>query len=284
MPQVSDEPILEIRDYYSGLGNADLLHRPYLTLPGHYRLMGYMVARKAIPEGLIQEANIADMKSKFISCPEVHQVFNDGPVEEVVAELPRRLQLVTKDNRVYNAEMFSEAQKALLRFCEAKVKKLAAKLLGEEEEELKTIESVLFSEDNLDEPQDPHRDLPRLYAKSSVCAFLCIEEGSTFLMARSTHKENKKDKTRRLMGRYKIAVGDILFFHPRLIHAGDSYVQSNIRLHYYVMPKGSRWKINETYLVTEQEKELVSSSLRQHSRNRAAVKSRRIRAKPLELK
>jgi hypothetical protein len=243
-----------------------------------------MVAREAVPMQLIREANIADMKLKFMACPQIRQVFNDGPVEEADDEIPRRLQLVTKDNKVYNADMFRDAQRTLLRFCEEKVKKLAAKLLGEEEEELKTIESVLFSEDNLDEPQDPHRDLPRLYAKSSVCAFLCIEEGSTFLMAQSTHKENKKDKTRRLMGRYKIAVGDILFFHPRLIHAGDSYVQSNIRLHYYVMPKGSRWKINETYLVTEQEKELVSSSLRQHSRNRAAVKSRRIRAKPLELK
>jgi len=242
-----------------------------------------MVARKAIPEELIEEANIADMKLKFMACPQIHQVFNDGPVEEADDRVPRRLQLVTKDNRVYNANIFSEAQKALLRFCDEKVKKLAAKLLGEEEENLKTIESVLFSEDNLNDPQDPHRDLPKRYAGSSVCAFLCIEEGSTFLMARETHEEAMKIMIRRYMGRYKIRVGDILFFHPRLIHAGDSYARSNIRLHYYVMPKRSRWKINETYLLTEREKRLVSSNLRQRTRNRAAVRSRRMRVKPLQL-
>jgi ectoine hydroxylase-related dioxygenase (phytanoyl-CoA dioxygenase family) len=276
------EPTLDIRDYYGGLGKANLLHRDYVTEPGQYKREGYMVAREAVPMQLIREANIADMKLKFMACPQIRQVFNDGPVEEADDEIPRRLQLVTKDNKVYNADMFSDAQKALLRFCEEKVRKLAAKLLGQEERKMKTIESVLFSEDDLSDPQDPHRDLPKRYADSSVCAFLCIEPGSTFLMARATHKENEKKVTRRYMSRYRIHVGDILFFHPRLIHAGDSYARSNMRLHYYVMPNSSRWKINETYLLTEREKELVSSNLHHFTRNRAAVKAKRIVIRPLQ--
>jgi hypothetical protein len=241
-----------------------------------------MVSRGAIPLALIREANIMNMKSNFMTCPAVHQVFKDGPVEEINEELPRRLQLVTKEYNSYNASMFNESPRSLLNFCEAKVKKLAAELLGQEEGNMKTVESVLYSEDNLADPQDPHRDLPKRYADSSVCAFLCIEKGSTFLMARETHKENEKKVIRRYMGRYQIGVGDILFFHPRLIHAGDSYVKSNMRLHYYIMPKGSRWKVNETYLLTEREKVLVSSSLRQRTLNQAAVKAKRIVIRPLQ--
>jgi len=103
-------------------------------------------------------------------------------------------------------------------------------------------------------------------------------------MARETHKESEKKVIRRYMGRYHIGVGDILFFHPRLIHAGDSYAKSNMLLHYHIMPKSSRWKVYETYLLTEREKVLVSSSLRQRTRNQAAVKSRSIRVRPVEMR
>jgi len=47
---------------------------------------------------------------------------------------------------------------------------------------------------------------------------------------------------------YQLNVGDILIFHPNLIHAGDRYKLSNMRVHYYVIPKSSKWKLNLTYL------------------------------------
>ena len=40
-----------------------------------------------------------------------------------------------------------------------------------------------------------------------------------------------------------------MFFHPSCIHAGDSYVNSNIRLHYYAFKAGTEWKEDSAYSV-----------------------------------
>ena len=54
---------------------------------------------------------------------------------------------------------------------------------------------------------------------------------------------------RRIGRRYGIFAGDALFFHPSCIHAGDSYVNSNIRLHYYAFKAGTEWKEDSAYSV-----------------------------------
>ena len=47
--------------------------------------------------------------------------------------------------------------------------------------------------------------------------------------------------------RYGLAVGDALFLQPLCMHAGDSYITSNIRVHYYAFKAGTKWKPGITY-------------------------------------
>ena len=50
----------------------------------------------------------------------------------------------------------------------------------------------------------------------------------------SHHPEDAGRRDRFRPVRVGFEVGDVMFFHPRLIHLGDRYVSANIRLHYYV--------------------------------------------------
>jgi len=280
---MSSEKVLGVQEYYQNLGEAQLLHRKYLSEPRCYFYRGYMVAFRAIPAEIISAAKIANMKQRFIDYPGIEKVFNDRPVtntrfrQKAKAEA-RRLQLVTKEYNLYQNGIFSDDQKALLQYCENKVKELSGALLRKPIAQLETVESVLYSEAGLSKPQDPHRDLPREFSRTAVCAFVCIEEGTSILLTQMTHHEDRESsRIRRFINRFQLSVGDILLFHPRLIHAGDSYVHSNIRLHYYVLPLGSGWKVNETHLLTNKEKSLVCASLNNLRRNLASINECRLK-------
>jgi len=63
-----------------------------------------------------------------------------------------------------------------------------------------------------------------------------------------------------IISRSALSKGDILFFHPCLIHAGDAYRNSNLRLHYYVFIKSAEWDINQAYLLDNKDEEMLRSS------------------------
>ena len=44
-----------------------------------------------------------------------------------------------------------------------------------------------------------------------------------------------------------LLAGDALFFYPSCIYAGDSYVKSNICLHYYAFKAGTEWEMDIAY-------------------------------------
>jgi ectoine hydroxylase-related dioxygenase (phytanoyl-CoA dioxygenase family) len=92
-----------------------------------------------------------------------------------------------------------------------------------------------------------------------VLCLLALEADTTILLTRKTHVKGF-DKQNYAVGRYELSVGDILLFHPLLIHAGDAYHNSNLRLHYYVFRENTNWQINRTYLLNKKQMAMLRAS------------------------
>ena len=100
---------------------------------------------------------------------------------------------------------------------------------------------------NSEVQQTLHPDLPKEYASKAVLAFVSLEDNTTLIICSGSHKRPELEHHTRITGRYGLAAGSALFFHPLLVHAGDSYVKSNIRIHYYAFLEGTEWKVNSRY-------------------------------------
>jgi len=104
--------------------------------------------------------------------------------------------------------------------------------------------SILYSPANSKVTQLPHRDLEIVEDTEKTFLIFGALQDNTFLHVylRSHLKldENqKKDKRRKNFPRKLLLNrGEVLKFHPALIHAGSSYLQANVRLHYYILPNG----------------------------------------------
>jgi len=221
-----------------------------MKFPHYYRNHGFMVHIKAIPPELILAADIPQMKSIFKRV-KAAIVFNAKPVEKIDPKKAERKQLVTKHYDLINRERFTEEQKGLLTYCEATVKEFIEKLLPAVEE-FKMIESVLHSRSNSKERQQLHADLGDELKDSAALALVALEDNTGFIMCRGSHLDSTKidDLGVSCLPRvYKMNMGDVLIFHPNLIHAGDRYTQSNLRLHYYAIDKKKEYQLNLTFPV-----------------------------------
>jgi len=108
-------------------------------------------------------------------------------------------------------------------------------------EEMEFLPSLLYSPgSDEDIIQLPHNDLPP--AMQDPRAFLllvALMDNTSILLLHRSHRETAAcgDFSRLTPVRILLSKGDVVMFHPRLVHAGDIYRQENIRLHYYVLPK-----------------------------------------------
>jgi ectoine hydroxylase-related dioxygenase (phytanoyl-CoA dioxygenase family) len=213
----------------------------------HYTQHGFMVRFKAIPEKLICDANIADMKTRFLSSNN-HKVFNEQDVSQISETAAERRQLVTKHYSKVSRRGFSDKQKKLLRTCEGAVVEIVKELLPDVSA-FKTIESVLYSRAGSKERQKPHVDLPETLNDCAALALIAFESNTTFIMFRGSHNMDDVVNRGHFPRIYGLGIGDILIFHPNLIHAGDRFSVSNLRLHYYVIDKTKNYTLNLTYSV-----------------------------------
>jgi hypothetical protein len=227
------------------LEHVTMLNDPFMQYKSYYQRHGFMVHLNAIDKNLIAEAKIPDMKKRFEKAHNL-VVFNQKESNEIPVEKAERFQIVTKHYKRVNRAIFSEDQKLLLKTCEAITVNIVKQLIDEVDNFI-TIESVLYSKKGSKERQKPHMDLPVELNATAALAIVCLERNTRFIMLRGSHKgvgEVGKNNFPRV---YQLNIGDILIFHPNLIHAGDRYKISNMRIHYYVIPKASKWKLNLTY-------------------------------------
>jgi len=241
----SEDSEAAVQDVINSLRHSLLLNDKNMTYVSYYRRHGFMVRFGAISKKIIRSAIIGDMKNRFKN---VHNniVFNQKDSEKISRLDAERFQIITKEYDSLNRSAFSSDQAELLRLCDSTTVKIAKEILGDEYS-LKIIESVLYSTDNAKLRQRPHVDLPARLGEKGVLAFVCLQAGTRIIIFRGTHKDLGSIGTENFPRLYQLNVGDILFFHPNLIHAGDRYTRANIRVHYYVLPKRCNWKTDTTY-------------------------------------
>jgi ectoine hydroxylase-related dioxygenase (phytanoyl-CoA dioxygenase family) len=221
------------------------LKNPRMQCPYYYHQHGFMVKFRVISEARIAEANISTMKNRFLAAKNLI-VFNSKDVDEIEPDDAERRQLVTKYYDSVSRGVFTKKQQSLLKFCERSVVKIVKELLPAVNK-FKTIESVLHSRDESKERQKLHHDLPTELDDSSALALVAFEPNTTFIMLKGSHTGVGvvgEDSYPRVYG---LGVGDILIFHPALVHAGDRYSVSNLRAHYYVIDETKDYKLNLTY-------------------------------------
>jgi len=227
------------------LKHVTMLNDPRMQHLNYYERHGFMVRFKAIDQNLITQANIRDMKKRFEKSENLI-VFNQKESDEIPREDAERFQIVSKHYNKMNRKIFSPDQKLLLQICEATTVNIAKQLVGGDIT-FKTIESVLYSIKGSKERQKPHMDLPTELGPTAALAIICLEPNTKFIMLRGSHRGVGEVGINNFPRIYQLSVGDILFFHPNLIHAGDRYKSSNMRIHYYVVPESSNWELNLTY-------------------------------------
>ena len=83
--------------------------------------------------------------------------------------------------------IFSIDQKILLKTCEAITLDIVKQLIRDENN-FKTIESVLYSKKGSKERQKAHIDLPDELNSTAALAIVCLEPNTRFIMLRGSHK------------------------------------------------------------------------------------------------
>lgn len=220
------------------------------SFPSNYSNFGFMVKYKVIPKKLINDADIAGMKALFEKAsPNI--VFNSMDIGQIRPEDAERFQIVSKEYQKIQRGAFTIAQKLLLETCENAVVGIVGKLLPHINK-FKTVESVLFSRDHSQERQKLHADLDDALANSGALAIVALEPHTTFIICRKSHKSPEvleTDNVRCFPRVYELGIGDILIFHPNLVHAGDKYTKSNLRVHYYVLDHLADYQLDVSYHV-----------------------------------
>ena len=98
-------------------------------------------------------------------------------------------------------------------------------------------ETLLFSRDGSETIQDPHADLEPTYSNTAILAFVVLEPGTTLFVYPGTDRIDTCGRTQYLPQHILFDVGDIFLFHPSLLHCGDRYAESNLRLHYSIFSR-----------------------------------------------
>jgi len=263
MPRAEKIGKLTLRQTVDNLGDPFLLQGQHLESCARYWKHGYMVKFGAISKDRIAAAHIADMKYRFQNSKRKTRVFNEDPSDAADFSANSRQQIVTKEYYEDQRNFLNDEQREFLSYCEDTVKTLADEVLKLRDPEnrigLKVVESLLYSPSMNQDIQIPHRDLPARYEDKAVLCLLALETDTTILLTRRTHIKGF-DKQNYAVGRYELSVGDVLLFHPLLIHAGDAYHNSNLRLHYYVFRENTNWQINRTYLLNKKQIEMLRAS------------------------
>jgi ectoine hydroxylase-related dioxygenase (phytanoyl-CoA dioxygenase family) len=216
-----------------------------------FRTFGFMVVKDFVDKSLIHSARLESMKQRFLDHPKIRNISNNKGSRRRSEGIGQRLQIITKTKDAEDHEAlryFSRAQKNLFNACREKITQHAQMLL-DTDEDIDLVETILLSLDNSTVRQTPHPDLEPTYNSKAVLAFVSLEDHTTLVIYPRSHDWKENPDYRRIGRRYGIFAGDALFFHPSCIHAGDSYVNSNIRLHYYAFKAGTEWKEDSAYSV-----------------------------------
>ena len=241
--------IIQLQRSVDDLGPPVLLDGRSYNLPCNLKRFGFMVIPNFIDVEMIRAADMSTMKKNFLQNPKLRYVFNDKTRPKESSGTGQRLQIITRTQEAEDPTAlttFSQEQRLLLSRCQELVKLKAQELLNTTQA-IELVESILLSKSKSRVRQELHPDLDQGYVSKAVLAFISFEDHTTLIICPRSHNQTDVAQHDRETSRYGLAAGSALFFHPLLVHAGDSYLKSNIRLHYYAFIKGTKWKPDSRY-------------------------------------
>ena len=249
-------PRSDTRSFYEL--NGFTLHRGF---PG-----GYPFHQQPAEIALVQR-----LKREFQET-DYEVVFNTGRADRARNQRRQLLTKILEDD--YRRDYFDREIDTFLFNTEYRVIQFAQRFLPPDHEIL-TTETLLFSVDGADVIQDPHCDLGARHVGKAVLAFVAIEPNTTIILYPGSHRILEQPNRDYPPKRYSLNVGDVLLFHPRLIHCGDRYLHSNLRLHYYIFAHPRlRW-CNITFPLRDGELSLIQSTYYQVHNRDARLAGRR---------
>ena len=277
-----------IRQRLYELDVAHEITNPRSNTRSFYELNGFTLHR-GFPGGFPfnqQPAEIAlvqRLKQEFQQT-DYEVVFNTGQANRARSQRRQLLTKVLEDD--FRRDYFDREVDTFLFNTEHRVVQFAQRFLPAGHEIL-TTETLLFSVDGADVIQDPHCDLGDRHVGKALLAFVAIEPNTTIILYPGTHRILEDLDRDYPPKRYSLNVGDVLLFHPRLIHCGDRYLNSNLRLHYYIFAHPRLIWRNITFPLRNGELPLIQSTYNQvhHRDNRLVgrhnVRQRRLRRRDI---
>ena len=209
-------------------------------------------------------------------------VFNTGRVNRARSQRRQLLTKILEDD--YREDYFDRDIDTFLFNTERRVIQFAQRFLPADHQ-ISTTETLLFSVDGADIIQDPHCDLGDRHVGKAVLAFVAIEPNTTIILYPGSHRILEDLNRDYPPKRFALNVGDILLFHPRLIHCGDRYLHSNLRLHYYIFAHPRLTWRNVTFPLRNGELPLIQSTYNQvHHRDNRLVARHNVRQRREEVR
>ena len=218
---------------------ATRITNPYAHTLTFYRRHGYCLFRSALSRWPDQDRFLNRIRNEFHNNSESFAIVrNDRPTRARAnrAQSERRQIISRTPNDNWRSVYFGDYCDNRLNEISYNVRDCAWQLLPYNHELLYT-ETLLFSRDGSETIQDPHADLESTYSETAILAFVALEPGTSLFVYPRTHRIDTSGRTQYLPQHLLFDVGDIFFFHPNLLHCGDRYAESNLRLHYYLFAR-----------------------------------------------
>jgi len=277
------DTMASIRSNLNDLEGTNYITNPRSNTMSYFQRNGFCVFRNFLCPQHVHQNTVNKMKEDFEGST-FNIVFNDRPVRaNTNRDTAERLQFLTKTFDRNHRGAFNNDAEALLEYAEYQTRKAATKFFAANSE-IQTVETVLYSRANSNTIQNPHTDLSEEYVGDSMLAFVIIHPDTTLIIYPGSHNVTDSNRIRYRPQRFGFEIGDIVLFHPLLIHCGDYYAETNLRLHYYLFARpGLSWS-NITFPVRDYVLRLIEWTNKERRATDAPVMARNVNRRRKEIR
>ena len=212
---ITDLPIFKASDRTG-------IHKIY-----HYDRFGFMLLPDIPSPSKIFNRNFINFWTKLLKSGPVENLFN----QEFDVFTQERRQIRPLENPEYlNKHCPAEVLQNM-----KKINEYILSIIPSRTNPAQLYPSYLYSKAK-GSPQVPHSDLLSFSdPKQEFLLLIGVQDTTSLIVFPRSHLVELDSNYRFCPLRISLSPGQILMFHPRLLHAGDKYTRSNLRIHYYVL-------------------------------------------------
>ena len=201
--------------------------RFYITEPRYYEENGFMLLPRLPQADEILTRNFIKQWTNIMISGASERLFN------------REFNKFTEERKQFRPLLDPEYTKKItsksMSIVQEKLEEHILQILPDQAKSSLLYPSFLYSSAN-GEPQVPHSDLSIFTHPDEEFLLLVALHGvTTIIVFPRSHVPAPKSRYRYCPLRLSLEPGEILRFHPKLLHSGDKYSENNLRLHYYVL-------------------------------------------------